>query len=97
MRMKKKINMYKNYFTGEAAININRNVPDGAEIIGNSIRTNGEIILTFYCQRYEPAHKEYGHWALWKVFDWVTDQPQPTSMFEVMCALPDLKINGDIS
>ena len=71
------------YWTGKPHPVCNRNVPQDAEIIGQVSYCSGEIIYTYYCQRYEPAHPVHGHWAFWKVADWVDSQPVPTNMEEM--------------
>ena len=53
-------------------------------IIGQVSYMSGEIVDTYYCQRYNPAHPEFGGWAFWYVSDWVGSKPQPTSMGEMM-------------
>ncbi len=71
------------YWTGKPRPVSNRNVPKDAEIIGQVSYCSGEIIYTYYCQRYEPAHPDHGGWAFWKVADWVSSQPAHTNMEEM--------------
>jgi len=52
----------------------NKNVPKGVEIVGSLVSMSGEIIKTYYIQRYKPAHPEYGTWANWKVYNWKGDK-----------------------
>jgi len=61
----------------------NPNVPEGAEIYGSLVTMSGEIITTFYCQRYDPPHPQHGRWALWKVDDWTGSKPQPFTISEI--------------
>lgn len=75
------------YFTGKSVQTANRNVLDGVELICKASYTNGEIIYDYYCQRYNPPHPEYGHWALWKVADWVGSKPQPVNFFEILTVI----------
>jgi len=72
------------YFTRKPRPVANRNVPDNAEIIGQISYMSGEIVDTYYCQRYNPAHPEFGGWAFWYVSDWVGSKPQPASMGEMI-------------
>jgi len=74
--------MYTNYWTGAPIDTTNRNVPSGAEIVGEVRTMSGECITTYYCQRYNPPHPTHGKWALWKVGDWCTEKPQPTNAAE---------------
>lgn len=68
---------------------MNRNVPKGVEVLGRVSYMSGEIIYTYYLQRYSPPHPEYGHWAFWKVCDWVGSKPEPTNATEMDKVLGD--------
>jgi len=80
---------YTNYFTGKPDSTPNNNVPEGANLICRASYTNGEIVFDYYCQRYNPPHPEYGHWALWKVCDWIDSKPQPVNFMEVLTVIND--------
>ena len=72
------------YFPRKPRLVANRNVPDNAEIIGQISYMSGEIVDTYYCQRYHPAHPEFWCWALWFSAVWFGSKPQPASMGEMI-------------
>lgn len=75
--------MNTNYFTGKKDTTANPNVPDGVEIIATESLMSGEIVYTYYLQRYNIPHPKHGGWAFWKVCDWVGSVPTPTSFEEI--------------
>jgi len=83
----------RNYFTGKQTTTPNRNVPDNAELIGRVSYMSGEIQYDYYCLRYDPPHPEYGHWALWKVGDWIYNKPQLVNWNEIKSLIIERKDN----
>jgi hypothetical protein len=72
-----------NYWTGKPDATCNPNIPSDVEIIGRVSYCSGEIVYTYYCQRYNPPHPWLGGWAFWKCCDWVHSLPQSTNMQEI--------------